>query len=289
MKQKSLVSLKLPLLLPALFATGCGDTVFESVMFAPALTLEKNENPCKYFPSDQPCELVEFQEVFFDSWDRQTDLQGLLFKNPESEKLIIYSHGNGGHLYYRIRYALKLLNLSNVLLFSYRGYGKSYGEPSERNIYEDGAAAVRYAVDELGFQENQIYLFGRSMGTAVAINTAQHRDFSGLILMSPFVSGYQLAADKGLEHWPGLTNPFDSISKISNIHSPTLIIHGSRDTVISVEHGRRLHDAWPGDDKQYIEIDGATHWSVTRRDKETYWEALAAFIQSGKSQKETIP
>ncbi len=268
-----------------LFVGGCGDIVFEKLMFSPAMQLPQDENPCDHFPAGYSCELTDFDETFFNSLDNQTRLHALFFKNPESEKLIIYFHGNGSQIYFRIRYALKLVKMANVLLLSYRGYGKSDGNPSEKGLYEDAAAAIDYARHTLQFKETNIYIYGRSLGGAVAIEAAQNRNFAGLILISTFSSGYDVAADRGLESWLGSSRPFDSINKLQNIYIPMLIIHGNRDGLIPIAHGKKLYAAYSGADKSFYEVNGASHWGISRNPE--FWTTLDIFVNERTEEADT--
>ena len=261
-----------------LLLAGCGDTVFEALMFAPATPLHAEANACDHFPAGYSCADIDFEEIFFSPANESIPLQALFFRNPESDKLLIYFHGNAGNIYYRQRFALPLTELTNVLLLSYRGYGKSYGKPSEQGLYLDGQAAIRYARETLGFEKKKIILYGRSMGTAVAIDAARNNRVGGLILISPFSSGYDLAVDRGLQKWPGLNRPFDSINKVASLRTPVFIIHGDQDRLVPIEHSRRLFAAYPGKQKQFIEIRGATHWNVVRSFRPDYWTQLSEFI-----------
>ena len=104
-------------------------------------------------------------------------LHDLLFKHEEKRPLIIYFHGNAGIIYGRAGFAQQMYEMNHdVLLVSYRGYSKSTGTPSEKGIYLDGEAAVKYAMDELGVSEKDITIFGRSLGTTCLLYTSDAAD-----------------------------------------------------------------------------------------------------------------
>ena len=84
------------------------------------------------------------QEVFFDSSDG-VKLQAFFVPRPESDRVVLFLHGNAGNASHRLKDAVQLANVgTNVLLLSYRGYGKSEGSPSEKGVYIDGRSALQY-------------------------------------------------------------------------------------------------------------------------------------------------
>ena len=173
---------------------------------------------------------------------------------------------------------------SSVLLLSYRGYGKSDGTPSEIGVYQDAEAALHYVQNELGFSEHQIFLLGRSLGSAVAIDLAQHRNLAGLILVSPFTSGRDMAREMGLGWLAGIAGtPFDSIGKVADVNSPAVIIHGDADRVIPIEMGRRLFEAYPDIQKVFHQVPGAGHNNIVAVAGEMYWVWIRTFIDEVQS------
>lgn len=270
------------ILVPTLY--GCGDKIFEQIAFAPARQLEADADICRYFyrTEERSCEDTEFEELFIRSLDPEIRLHTLFFPNPNSQKLIVYFHGNGGHIYYRLPHNLKLSEIANVFIVSYRGYSKSSGTPSEIGVYRDAVAAFKYASKQLGFATTQTYVYGRSLGAAVAIGGLEqlaHRDaYGGMILISPFYSGRRMAEDKGLGWVPGLNNPFNSASKLLNLKVPVLFIHGTEDGVVPFEQGYDLYQSYPIDDKSFKAIEGAGHYGLSRRIGDDYWQWIAEFV-----------
>ena len=265
---------------------GCGDKIFEQIAFAPARQLAEDASVCDYFGrvEGRSCENTEVEELFIQSPDPEIRLHALFFPKPQSQKLIVYFHGNGGHIYYRLSHNLKLSEMANVLVVSYRGYSKSSGVPSESGVYEDASAALKYAAEQLAFATTQTYLYGRSLGAAVAIaglsNEARRDAYGGLILVSPFYSGRRMAEEKGLGWVPGLNNPFDSASKILNLKVPVLFIHGTEDRIVSFEQGYDLYRHYPQDDKVFKAIEGAGHYGLSRRVGDDYWQWIGDLIKS---------
>ena len=206
-------------------------------------------------------------------------LTSLYLPSPNSKKLLIYFHGNAGNIYHRIP-DLRLINRSgiNVIGVEYRGYGKSSGSPSEDGIYLDGEAALKYAVENLGFSEGNIILFGRSIGTAVAVNTAQHRKLDGVILVSPLTNAHDEAKAAGLGSVASLAgDAFDNLSKIDNIEAPLLVIHGTSDNVIPYSMGVEIFNRAKAK-KYFVRIDGGNHNDLQNKFARQYWPPIISFI-----------
>lgn len=212
-----------------------------------------------------------------------THLQAFLQRHPGNRRLILFFHGNAGNAYSRLGdlQTLSETTASSVLLLSYRGYGKSEGSPSEQGVYQDAEAALQYAQNDLGFAEEDIILLGRSLGSAVAINLAQHRNFAGLILVAPLTSGRDMARQMGLGWIAWIAgSPLNSVVKVAHIPSPALFIHGDADNVIPIEMGRRLFEAYPSATKTFQQIPGAGHNNLVAIAGDAYWIGMRSFIDS---------
>ncbi len=221
------------------------------------------------------------EERFFNSLDG-TRLHALFFRRPDSRRIVLFLHGNAGHAFYRVGDALRLLDSgANVLLLSYRGYGKSEGSPSERGVYQDGRAALEHLHDELGYSPRQTFILGRSIGSAVAVDIARDRQLAGLILVTPFSSGRDMAAHLGVGWLSWLIgNPFDSVGKVSGVHVPMLFIHGDADRIIPMELGRRLFDASPTLHKTFHVVHGADHNDLVPIAGSRYWTWIGEFLDA---------
>jgi len=202
------------------------------------------------------------------------------FLSAPSTKLLIYYHGNAQNIDMRLPELAKYRDLGiNVLGVGYRGYGRSTGNPSEAGVYCDGEAALQYATDSLGVPMEAIILCGRSIGTTVAVNTAQKKNIGGLILITPLSNGREFARSHhiGFLSW-FLGNPFDNQTKCKNINAPILIIHGIEDEIIPYELGLKLYEAFQGK-KKLVTIPGGKHNNLERVDPKAYWGAIEAFLE----------
>jgi len=162
------------------------------------------------------------------------------------------------------------------LLVDYRGYGSSEGAPSEAALVSDALAWHDDAVAEL--HPAQVYAFGRSLGSGVAVQLAAQRRLDGVVLVTPFDSLVKVAS----HHYPYLParlllrTRFDSLSLAPAMTSPLLCIAATQDEVIPIEHARRLYDAWGGP-KRWVEVEGGHNTTDYHAD---YWPSIRMFLSS---------
>jgi hypothetical protein len=175
-------------------------------------------------------------------------IHGWYFPPPEGSprRVVLFCHGNAGNIGNRLETAAFFVKEKvGSLMFDYRGYGNSDGEPSEHNVYADARAAYDWLIDVKGFKPDEIVLFGRSLGGAVAIDLASKVPSRGLIVESSFTS----ALDAGKSRFPFMPVKllikyhFDSISKIRKVHCPVLVTHSPDDEFLPYEMGEKLYEA----------------------------------------------
>ncbi len=178
---------------------------------------------------------------------------------------LVYFHGNAGHLGDRLILVQPYLDAGyGVLLAGYRGYGGNPGRPGEEGFYADGRAALAWLAAN-GVAPSRTVLFGESLGTGVAVQMAVEYRIAGLVLQSPFTSVVDVGQDKvpWLPVSLLMTDRFDSLSKISRITAPLLLIHGEADRVVPIHLGRRLFEAAP-EPKTAQFVPGAGHNDLHR-------------------------
>lgn len=196
-------------------------------------------------------------EVSLITSDGQT-INGLFFKNRLPD-VILYFHGNAGDLSGWQHVAEDFTTHGfNFLIIDYRGYGKSSGEISEEGFYLDAEAAYQFLRTQ-GFDPQNILIYGRSIGSGVAVDLASKQECKGLILESPFSRMATLANEKFPFFFPSLylRYRFDNLEKLKNVRCPLILLHGSDDTLIPPSHSQLLFDSYSGKKKMIIVDKGA--------------------------------
>lgn len=205
------------------------------------------------------------------------DVQPAAASAAKPAPLLLYLHGarwNVAGSAPRIR-RMQALGFS-VLAIDYRGFGKSSAElPSEHSAYEDARAAWDWlAVHHPGQPR---YIFGHSLGGAVAIELASRvDDEAGTLVEGTFTS---IADVLGTMKWGWLplraliTQRFDSLDKVARIGSPLLVVHGSNDRQILPSLGRKLYDAAQAP-KAFVLVEGGSHFDTLTRGQAQYQTAL---------------
>lgn len=195
---------------------------------------------------------------------------------------LLWFHGNAGNLSHRVdqlRHIHRQLKL-NILMIDYREYGRSEGVVTEKGTYQDALTSYDYLLTRTDIDPKRIVIFGQSLGAAVAVELAMQRKVSGLILEAPFTSIKDMA--RATLPWlpigPLLTTRYDSLSKISRIETPLLILHGDRDEIVPYSQGQRLFQA-AREPKTFYTIAGAGHNDTYVVGGEPYFEAIAHFIE----------
>lgn len=196
-------------------------------------------------------------------------------------RVLIYFHGNAGNIGHRLPDLMTLAQMNlNVLGVGYRGYGSSTGKPSEAGIYMDGRTALDYVMHEKGFDPDRIYVMGRSIGSTVAVDIAQHQLLAGVILVTPLTTARAVAKANGFGIFASLAgDAFNNSKKIGALRAPLLILHGTRDEVIPFGLGRELyHKApWP---KQFVAIENAGHNDIGMAAQGRYWKAIEHWLHA---------
>ena len=179
---------------------------------------------------------------------------------------LLVCHGNGGNIGDRVLHA-ELLTAAgfDVLLFDYRGYGRSTGKPDEPGTYRDARAARECLLGQPGVDADRVFYLGESLGAAVAIELATEHPPAGLVLLSAFASVRAMArAQYKVIPAPLLPDVYPSLDRIGDLHVPVLVIHGDRDEIVPFDQGRALFDAAPGP-KQMRAVPGVGHNDILDR------------------------
>ena len=206
-------------------------------------------------------------------------LHGWFIPVVKAKHVVLFFHGNAGNISHRgesleIFHRLGL----NVLIVDYRGYGKSEGSVSEQGFYRDAKAAWKYLIEKKGFQANDIIVFGRSLGGAVATQLASQVQPRGLIIESTFSSVKDMAQIMMpfISRLVYLRYNFDTASLISKVKVPLLLIHSPDDDVIPYSLGVKIFEA-ANSPKYSYELSGSHNNGFVESQPE-YEQAIETFL-----------
>jgi len=236
-----------------------------------------------YFPMKEIFNTPEiislpFEEVFLVTADGK-NLHGWFVPGDKARYTVLFLHGNGGNISHRLEKIALLHNLNlNVFIFDYRGYGKSTGSPSEAGLYKDADSAYEYLVKKKNIPQDNIILYGESLGGAVAIDLALRKNIKALITEDAFSS----VRDMARVVYPFIpsfiiSNKFDSVSKIKNVPSRKLIIHSIDDEIVPFRLGEKLYNeaAHP---KEFLKLRGAHNTAFLDSEK-AFAEGIESFLK----------
>ncbi len=177
----------------------------------------------------------------------------IYYKNPNTTKYILYSHGNGGNIKEYMSDIYNHAQLGSIILYDYRSYGKSTGIANENGIYRDAYNAWRFIVHALQVHPSDIILFGHSLGCAVTAQLGQ-RLCNGIYKPYSIIlrSGFSSLKDMVTDMFPKVasyvvSSKYDTMEYIKNISNkiPILVLHSHRDGMISAKHMYKLKKANP--------------------------------------------
>lgn len=201
---------------------------------------------------------IEFDDVYIPSDDNVTIHGWFVPAGRTNDKAILFCHGNAGNISHRLETIEFLNGLGvSVLIFDYRGYGLSTGEPTEEGVYADARQCYDWLVNEKGFEQKDIIVFGRSLGGAVAIELASRTGCHSVVVESSFTN----AADMARKIFPILPTGvllkyrFDSLEKIATVGCPVMVIHSPEDDLIPYAMGEKLYER-AAQPKRFVKIHG---------------------------------
>jgi hypothetical protein len=256
------------------------------VYFAIVAVMYFAQRSLLYFPetlrtAPAQARLPEAEEVVLDTADGERVIVWHIAPRGD-QPVVLYFHGNGGALRYRVdRFRALTQDGTGLVALSYRGYAGSSGRPSEDGLIADARAAYAFAAQR--YPAAQLVVWGESLGTGVAVAIAAEKSadksaekkVARLVLEAPFASAVSVAASV----YPFvpvrflMKDQFRSDLRIRNVTVPVLIVHGDRDTVIPIESGERLYSL-AQDPKRFLRVAGAGHEDLGMR----AIEAMKAFV-----------
>ncbi len=239
------------------------------LVFIPAKYPEGNWRPYDLTPED----------AWFEAADG-VRLHGWYVTHDQPVAQILFCHGNAGNVTHRDDVLRQLRDVvkASVLVFDYRGYGRSGGSPDEPGVLADARAARAWLAKRAGIAEQDVVLMGESLGGAVAVDLAAEGAARALVLENTFTSLPDVAA----WHYPWvpvrllMRTRLESLEKIGRFQGPLFQCHGDCDTIVPYALGRRLFEAAVGP-KQFYMLAGADHNDPRPR---AYYEALRRFLET---------
>ncbi len=219
-----------------------------------------------------------FKELFLKA-DDGSILNGLHFTQPNAKGVILYFHGNAGALDNWGLWAEEIANTYqyDVVIMDYRGYGKSIGKRTHQKMLADSELFYNYCKNH--FSEDNITVFGRSLGGSFATHVTQKNNPKQLILEATFTSIKDIVKKR---YWflPVtflLKFPFQNDKNITQITTKTYFIHGTADRVVPYEYGKKLYQLSASKEKKLFTIKNGLHNNL--RDYNTYHKVLSTILK----------
>ena len=237
--------------------------------------------PMKEIDGDPGLAGLRFEDV----WLRTEDgvrLHGWFVPRDGARTTLLVLHGNAGNISHRVPW-IEMLHRAgaHVLIFDYRGYGRSEGKPFEEGLYRDSRAAYAWWSAERGRSGERLALIGESLGGAVAVELAGRSQVAGLIVQSSFTNAWDVAKTilplGLLQPFSGVR--FDSAGRIGAIQCPKLFIHGDVDEIIPFRLGKRLFELAPPP-KDFYAVSGARHNDLPWIGGPEYVSRISRFLQT---------
>jgi len=232
-----------------------------------------------YFPerlrtSPLAAGLSAAQEIMLDTADGEKVIVWHVPPNGD-RPVVLYFHGNGGALRYRVdRFRALTADGKGLVALSYRGYGGSTGSPTEAGLIADAEAAYAFAVAR--YPAEKIVLWGESLGSGVAVAIATEYKVGRIVLEAPFSSAVDVGARA---YWflPVrllMKDQFRSDQRIGRVTAPLLFLHGARDWVVPIALGERLY-ALANEPKRFVRFPDGGHEDLDRYGAQ---DAVRAFL-----------
>lgn len=234
--------------------------------------------PSRAVPDPSAVPDLAVEELMFDATDGERLHGWWVPAQAQRRGHVLLCHGNAGDIGDRIA-AARLLTMAgfDVLLFDYRGFGRSSGKPSVDGTYRD-AHAARAALLERA-EDDRVFYLGESLGGAVALALALESPPTGLILQSAFTS----VRDMARLHYPYVPralvpDAYPSLTLVRGLRAPLMILHGERDEIVPASHAKALYDAAPAR-KQIHVFPGIGHNDLVPVAAAQWVEAIARFAE----------
>ena len=168
---------------------------------------------------------------------------------------------------------------TNILIYDYRGFGESGGEPDEEGAYADARAAYELLRAKYGVPAERIIIYGHSLGTGVAVQLASTVSAGGLVLQAPYTS----VPDLGARRYPFLPvrqiakYRFPSLERMPKVTEPLLVLHSPQDKLVPLSMGEQLFSAAGSKDRRFVHVEGG-HEVAFRVDSAIFFRAFREMV-----------
>ena len=244
------------------------------------------ENRFIYYPDTAYVALPEqygldAEDVWLDTEDGGRVHGWYLTPAGPPKAYVLFSHGNAGNISGRLPAASELVHRGMaVLLYDYRGYGKSPGTPDEGGLYPDGEAALAHLVERAG-DPARVVLYGRSLGGGVSWELAsRHPELAGIVSDCTFTSVPDMASRLIPIPLVGalIRTKMANLAKVPEVTLPKLLFHGTADELIPFSMGEQLAAA-ARQPVEFVPLEGAGHNDTTAVDPALYFGTFERFIE----------
>lgn len=218
----------------------------------------------------------KFEELFLKT-DENVTINALHFKAENAKGVLLYFHGNAGDLSQWGIIAEYFVALQyDVLIMDYRTYGKSTGKLSEAGLYNDSQFCYDYLLKQ--YSENQITIYGRSLGTGIASYLASKNNPKQLILETPYYSILDVAKDRFpiVPLKQVLKYQFPTFQFLPKTNCPITIIHGTDDGVVPYASGKKLSEL-NIENLDFVTVEGGNHNNLI--EFETYHKVIHSLLK----------
>jgi alpha-beta hydrolase superfamily lysophospholipase len=214
-------------------------------------------------------------------------LNGWYLTRENAKATVVYFGGNGFLMVKSRPLIQAYADMDvNLLLFDYRGYGLSSGEPTVEGVKSDAQTAYEFAIDQLSSEDQKIIVHGHSMGAFLSSHISGENQVDGYIMESPVSEVKQWT--KKLVPW--ILRPFvrfdiaeeiaaqSNLENVSNVAAPLMIVGGTSDDVTPFSMAEDVYEASASESKTLVEIEGGSHNNLPEYSK--YRSELKSFLES---------
>lgn len=193
------------------------------------------------------------------------------FENPQSERVILYLHGNTGRIsgFYEEFY-----NYGTIVSPAYPGYHESEGSPTPKNVYETATLTYDWLVNEKKIKPENIVILGHSLGGSPATYLASQRpEAKKLILVNTFSSVQSMCFRDYTILCTFSGGLFNTAKSAEKVKTPVRQFYYTKDKTVPPEEGKKLFEFFKNDDKELFELTRDTH---------TYFDIPYVFEKAGE-------